>query len=67
MLTRLRKVAAIAALLLTAALRRYASSFQLPLRFVVSLSAFLVAWQASALRTQPLLSIPLVGLPDRSP
>jgi hypothetical protein len=65
MLTRLSKVAAIAALLL-AALRRYASSFQLPLRFVVSLSAFLVAWQASALRPQPLLSIP-PGFADRSP
>jgi len=59
MLTKLRKVVSIAALLLTVALWSCASSSQLLLCFVVSLSAFLVGLQASALRIQPLLSIPL--------
>jgi hypothetical protein len=46
MLTKMMKFVSIAALILAALLWKYASSHQLPLRFVVSLGAFLVALQA---------------------
>jgi hypothetical protein len=46
MLTKIMKVASIAALILAALSWNYASSFQLPLRLAVSLGAVLVALQA---------------------
>jgi Sec-independent protein secretion pathway component TatC len=45
-LTRMMKLVSIAALLLAAMLWNYAPAFELPLRFVIGLSALLVATQA---------------------
>jgi len=44
--TKIMKVASIGALILAALFWKYASSYQLPLRFVVSLGAVMVAVQA---------------------
>lgn len=61
MLTKMMKLISIAVLLLTAVLWSYAPSFGLAARFVVALSALLVATQSlTALKTQPLLSIPSI-------
>ena len=47
MLTKTMKFVAIAALILAAMFWSYASRYELPLRFIVSLAAVLVAFQAS--------------------
>jgi hypothetical protein len=46
-LTKIMKVVSMAALILAATFWSYASTYELPLRFVVSLGALLVAFQAS--------------------